>query len=284
VYEGGVHVPLLVAGACVLAPGTVCDGLVHAVDLFPTAAELAGVDVAATVPPEVVIDGVSLLPYFAVPSQPSLRATIFTEFFRPNGPVQGPIAPAVIGTCCQADLGFGGPGSVLLSLCGDPLNEMGKADLKLTGAPPFAPAFLALGTIFAPTPIVGGTMVPVPPAFILPALTDEFGEELFPGIHSTAPGPINLYVQMAVLDAQQPQGFAFTNAVHIAFLPWNTKAIRDERYKLIADVHGGFTRFFDLSVDPLELNDLLAAGPLSKEEAVRYDALRQALEALVALP
>lgn len=284
VYEGGVHVPLIVAGPRVLAPGSVCDALVHAVDLFSTAGELAGIDLQAALPPGLVLDSVSLLPYLADASAPSLRATVFTELFRPNGPVQGPLAPAVFGTYCQEDLGFGGPGSVVLAVCGDPLMDLGEADLFLSGAPPFAPAFVAVGPVATPIAIAGGTMVPVPPILILPVAADGAGGLFFPGVHSDVPGPFDLYVQAAVVDPLQPQSFAFSNAVRIAFLPWNTKAIRDERYKLIADVHGGFTRFFDLWADPLELDDLLVPGPLPEEEESRYGALRQELEALIAAP
>jgi hypothetical protein len=227
---------------------------------------------------------VSLLPYLADPAQPSLRSTLFTEFFLPNGPNQGPLAPAAFGTQCQPDLGFGGPGSAVLSACGDPLTDLGKSDLRLTGAPPFAPAFLAVGPFAAALPIAGGTMVPFPPAFILPAATDGAGEYEILGVHSPGPGPIDLYLQMAVLDAQQPQSFAISNALRVSFLSWNTKAIRDERYKLIAGVQGGFTRFFDLWADPLEQHDLAAQGSLSGDEESHYDSLRLELESLVAAP
>ena len=43
-YEGGVRVPLLVAGAGVVSPNRRLNALVSAVDLFPTILELAGVD------------------------------------------------------------------------------------------------------------------------------------------------------------------------------------------------------------------------------------------------
>jgi len=42
-YEGGVHVPLIVTGAAVVAPGRT-SALVDATDLLPTIAELVGVD------------------------------------------------------------------------------------------------------------------------------------------------------------------------------------------------------------------------------------------------
>ena len=45
-YEGGVRVPLLIAGAGVASPNRQVSALVSAVDLFPTILELAGIDPA----------------------------------------------------------------------------------------------------------------------------------------------------------------------------------------------------------------------------------------------
>jgi len=42
------------------------------------------------------------------------------------------------------------------------------------------------------------------------------------------------------------------DAVRADFLPWDVKAASDGRFKLIADVHGGLQRLFDLDVDPRE--------------------------------
>ncbi len=77
-YEGGVRVPLLVAGPSVVAPGRQVDALVSAVDVFATVAEWCGVDPQ---PPWVRIDAVSLLPYLRDPAQAPLRTTLFAELF-----------------------------------------------------------------------------------------------------------------------------------------------------------------------------------------------------------
>ena len=77
VYEHGVQVPLVVSGPHVGQPGSVSDALVSIVDLFPTAAEIAGVDLDAL---EVPIDGRSLLPALADPAAP-VHDAIFTEAF-----------------------------------------------------------------------------------------------------------------------------------------------------------------------------------------------------------
>ncbi|MFG0318506.1 MAG: sulfatase-like hydrolase/transferase, partial [Planctomycetota bacterium JB042] len=50
-YEAGIRVPLVVAGPAVRVKGSASDALVHAVDVFPTVAEMAGVDPAAVLPP-----------------------------------------------------------------------------------------------------------------------------------------------------------------------------------------------------------------------------------------
>lgn len=84
-YEGGINVPLIIAGPDVTAPGSECDALVQASDLYATIAELCGVDVAAWVPSEHVLDSVSLAPYLADPTLPSRRGSVFAERFEPNG-------------------------------------------------------------------------------------------------------------------------------------------------------------------------------------------------------
>ena len=80
-YEGGVNVPLIVSGPAVQSPGREEGALVAAVDLFATIAELAGVDVAAVIPPWVVLDSVSLVPYISNAAQTPLRATVLAERF-----------------------------------------------------------------------------------------------------------------------------------------------------------------------------------------------------------
>jgi arylsulfatase A-like enzyme len=75
-YEGGVNVPLIIAGA-----GTVqgeCNALVSATDIFATLGDLALVLSAAE-------DSVSLVPYLRGSSEPQ-RNSVFAEFFIPNGP------------------------------------------------------------------------------------------------------------------------------------------------------------------------------------------------------
>jgi arylsulfatase B len=83
VYQGGVRVPLLVAGAGVVNPGRVVPALASTVDLFPTILELAGIDPAAVVPAGTKLDGVSLLPYVRDVAPLSPRRWAYAELFRP---------------------------------------------------------------------------------------------------------------------------------------------------------------------------------------------------------
>jgi len=73
VYEAGVRVPWIMAGAGI-EPG-VSDELVHIVDLFPTFAEMAGVDPQREGMP---VDGQSLWPLLRGEAS-SHRQTVFTE-------------------------------------------------------------------------------------------------------------------------------------------------------------------------------------------------------------
>lgn len=79
-YEGGIRVPMIVAGPGV-AKGARSDALVHLVDVLPTVAELAQVDLSAT---GEVFDGESLWPYLVDPSA-SGRAVLHGDRFATNG-------------------------------------------------------------------------------------------------------------------------------------------------------------------------------------------------------
>jgi arylsulfatase A-like enzyme len=83
-YEGGVNVPLILAGPSVAAPGSVCNALVNTTDVFATVLELCGVPSKFVPPPGVVLDSVSLAPYLGDPGLPSLRGWVFSEKFWPN--------------------------------------------------------------------------------------------------------------------------------------------------------------------------------------------------------
>jgi arylsulfatase B len=85
-FEGGVHVPLLVLGPGVPA-GASSDALVNSTDLFATVAELARVPLPLTRPDgsPVQLDSTSIVPYFADPATPSIRRYAYVEQFAPPG-------------------------------------------------------------------------------------------------------------------------------------------------------------------------------------------------------
>lgn len=85
-FEGGVRVPLVLAGGPVTARGPV-DDYVQLTDIFATIVETVGLTSAAE-------DSISLERYFAALSAPRLRDFNYTEAFGPNGssPTFGQVA------------------------------------------------------------------------------------------------------------------------------------------------------------------------------------------------
>ena len=83
-YDGGCHVPFVVGGPAVGAPGE-SSALVSMTDIYATVAELAAVDLQAVQPRDYPLDSVSLVPYLQNPAAPSLRDTVFAQLFGPIG-------------------------------------------------------------------------------------------------------------------------------------------------------------------------------------------------------
>lgn len=77
IYQGGVHVPLLIAGAGVSDPGRISSALANSVDIFPTMLELAGADWRQHVGAK--MDGVSLMPVLR--GKPGTRKWLYAERF-----------------------------------------------------------------------------------------------------------------------------------------------------------------------------------------------------------
>ncbi len=126
--------------------------------------------------------------------------------------------PDVLNVVCQTDLGFGGPGSMVLSICGGDLSTGTTADLLMTGGPANALSYAFVGFTNSPTPLVGGMVVPVPPTVVKILGTDGNGEIFIPGVPGGG-GPFSAFVQIVSEDGGQPQGFAISNAVQADFLP-----------------------------------------------------------------
>ena len=118
---------------------------------------------------------------------------------------------------CQTDLGFGGPGTATLAVCGQALASGQTATLRLDSDAPLAPAFLGWGPTLAPTSFGGGTLGPSPLSGLLLA-TDAQGDVVAAGIPGGA-GPLVLYVQGLVADPLQVGGMQLTNVVELEFLP-----------------------------------------------------------------
>lgn len=83
-YQGGMHVPLVIAGPSVVDGGRRSDALVDLVDIYPTVLELAGVDVAATQPADKPLDGISLLPVLRDGNAEHARTVSLSEFWGPR--------------------------------------------------------------------------------------------------------------------------------------------------------------------------------------------------------
>ncbi len=73
-YEGGIRVPLVIAGPGVARPGTTCDAPVASIDFYPTLLELAG----APQPRGRQLDGASLVP--ALAGRPAAARPLFWHF------------------------------------------------------------------------------------------------------------------------------------------------------------------------------------------------------------
>lgn len=77
VYEGGIRVPLIIAGPPVAQAGSTCDEPTISIDFWPTFAQLVGVGQDDDTQ---VIDGVSLLPLLADPSASLDRDAIYWHY------------------------------------------------------------------------------------------------------------------------------------------------------------------------------------------------------------
>ncbi len=61
IYEGGIRVPLIIAGPAVVSPNRTSTARVHAVDLYSTILEMAGINIGATQPSTSALDSQSVM-------------------------------------------------------------------------------------------------------------------------------------------------------------------------------------------------------------------------------
>ncbi|MFT7464635.1 MAG: lysyl endopeptidase [Pseudohongiellaceae bacterium] len=122
------------------------------------------------------------------------------------------------GALCQLDLGFGGPGTGTLTMCGGDLSSGTTADVLLTGAPAGGTAFLILGLSNLPLPLKGGLLVPVPILSQQALTVNGAGEVLIANVPG-GNGPVTVFAQYVYTDVAQTEGFGFSNALQIEFKP-----------------------------------------------------------------
>jgi len=84
-YEGGLHVPLVVAGPTVQQPGTRSVALVNDVDIFATVAELAGAPILPRNRALLDLDGRSFADCIADSTADCGREYVYAENFLPTG-------------------------------------------------------------------------------------------------------------------------------------------------------------------------------------------------------
>lgn len=275
-YEGGLHVPLIAAGYRVGRGFS--DAPVATSDLFATVAELAGIDLRETLPGH-ALDSISFVPSLSDPSI-GVRNYLYAETFTPNGTPPRTLPPCPSATICQTNLGFDGPGELMLASCGKPLyglNGANEVPFQLAGGPPFASGTLRLGP-FAPgfDATLGANVVSLVPSYRHPFVLDAQGRHS--GVLFTGGSSRELHYQASVIDPAQTSGHAVSNALRIEPLWTDMQAARDRRYKLIR-FDPCREEFYDLAFDPRETDELLARG-LDAEQRRAYERLTRGLDSL----
>ncbi len=114
---------------------------------------------------------------------------------------------------CQESIGFAGPGTMKIALCGDPLDSPAAiATFSLSGAPASTPVLVFAGLVNAPTPILGGTLVPVPPSVTVAIMSDASGAFSAP-VAGLTTAAVPVFAQAVTPSAPH----AFSNALRIVF-------------------------------------------------------------------
>ncbi len=80
-YEGGIHVPIVIAGPGLVEPGRYVSAPVNLADLYSTIAELTGRERAQLEAGNALIDSVSLVPYLTQSQTNDQRSWIYSEIF-----------------------------------------------------------------------------------------------------------------------------------------------------------------------------------------------------------
>lgn len=98
IYEGGIRVPLIIAGPAVVSPNRTSTMRVHCVDLYSTILEMAGINAAATQPVANPIDSQSLMPILQ--NTTTATRSVFSQDFGTD------LATSVSGRAFTDDAGY----------------------------------------------------------------------------------------------------------------------------------------------------------------------------------
>ncbi len=120
---------------------------------------------------------------------------------------------------CQKDLGFGGPGTAEIEICGGDLSPATSATFTLRDGPLNSLGVLGIGPVNNPVflPFLGGTIVPFPATVLINIATGPAGTTSATVQGGSAPS--TWFFQAVVLDPFEPLGFAVSNALEVEFLP-----------------------------------------------------------------
>jgi arylsulfatase A-like enzyme len=117
-YQGGVHVPLVVAGPSVANGGRSVDALATATDIFATVLDLAGIDLETAIPDGTRVDSLSLVPYLTGEEPETPRTHAVAEIFGANS-MPDRVGKAIRGTRYKL-IRFDTRGDELYDLVSDP--------------------------------------------------------------------------------------------------------------------------------------------------------------------
>ncbi|MFT5287803.1 MAG: subtilisin family serine protease [Planctomycetota bacterium] len=119
---------------------------------------------------------------------------------------------------CQTDLGYRGPGTSVLSMCGSALATGQTSNLLLIDGRPNAIGWLVVSGTNTPTPFLGGTLIPIPALKLIQIKLKADGSLNLPGITGGG-GPVTAFLQLIYLDSSFPEGLGISNALELSFLP-----------------------------------------------------------------
>ncbi|MFN0207689.1 MAG: hypothetical protein ACKVS6_15385 [Planctomycetota bacterium] len=131
-----------------------------------------------------------------------------------SGTPSGAALLSPMGAVCQKDLGFGGPGTLQMSMCGGFLTLPGtQSTLSISGGTPNSTVYVLVGTGADPIHLFGGTLVPSPLTDAVGFPTDNSGNAtvVVPGSGGV---PYSLYIQGLDLDLST-MSFRFSNALEL---------------------------------------------------------------------